>query len=73
VQTITLTRRVSCRDMEVVARFKPTAAGRFSITVDAPNGETSAVYRLGTKVRKTRRNKKLYPTFTLPRGVDLVQ
>lgn len=73
VQTITLTRRVSCRDSEVVARFKPTAAGRFSITVDAPKGLTSAVYRLGTKVRKTQRNKKLYPTFTLPRGVDLVQ
>jgi len=73
VQTITLTRRVSCRDMEVVARFKPAAGGRFSITVDAPKGETSSVYRLGTKVRKTQRNKKLYPTFTLPRGVDLVQ
>ena len=72
-QTITLTRRVSCRDSEVVARFKPTAAGRFSITVDAPKGQTASVYRLGTKVRKTKKNKKLYPTFTLPRGVDLTQ
>jgi hypothetical protein len=31
------------------------------------------VYRLGTKVRKTLRNPKRYPTFTLPQGVDLQQ
>lgn len=72
-QTITLTRRVSCRRSEVVTRFKPGADGRFSVTVDAPKGQNSAVYRLGTKVRKTQMNKKLFPTFTLPRGVDLAQ
>ena len=72
-QTITLTRRVSCRRSEVVTRFKPRADGRFSVTVDAPKGQTASVYRLGTKVRKTQKNKKLFPTFTLPRGVDLAQ
>jgi hypothetical protein len=72
-QTITLTRRVSCRRSELVTRVKPGADGRFSVTVDAPKGQTASVYRLGTKVRKTQKNKKLYPTFTLPRGVDLTQ
>ncbi len=72
-QTVTLTRRVSCRRSEVVARFKPRADGRFRVTVRAPKGRTSAVYRLGTKVRKTTRNPKLFPTFTLPQGVDLRQ
>ncbi len=35
--------------------------------------DSAAVYRLQTKVRKTRSNPKLYPTFTLPRGVNLAQ
>lgn len=72
-QTLTLTRRVSCKKSQVVTRFKPRADGTFSVTVDAPKGLTAAVYRLGTKVRKTQRNPKLFPTFTLPRGVDLAQ
>jgi len=72
-QTITLTRRVSCTRSEVVRRFKPKADGRFSVTVDAPQGQTTAVYRLSTKVRKTKTNRKLFPTFTLPRGVNLAQ
>ncbi|MEJ7894782.1 MAG: hypothetical protein WKF94_19280, partial [Solirubrobacteraceae bacterium] len=72
-QTITLTRRVSCTRSEVVTRFKPKADGRFSVTVDAPVGQAAAVYRLGTKVRKTKTNRKLFPTFTLPRGVNLAQ
>ncbi len=72
-QTITLTRRVSCTRSEVVARFKAKADGRFSVTVDAPKGQAAAVYRLGTKVRKTPTNPKLFPTFTLPRGVNLAQ
>ena len=71
VQTITLTRRVSCKKSEVVKRFKPDAKGRFSVLVKAPEGETAQVYRFKTKVRKTRSNKKLFPTFTLPTGVDL--
>jgi hypothetical protein len=72
-QIITLTRRVSCTENEVVARFRGKADGTFSVTVDAPTGQTAAVYRLGTKVRKTRTNPKLFPTFTLPCGVDLAQ
>ncbi len=70
-QTITLTRRVNCKKSEVVARFKPKANGTFRMTVAAPKDTAATVYRLGTSVRKTAANRKLFPTFTLPQGVDL--
>jgi len=69
--TITVTRRVSCKKQEVVARVKPKADGTFRVTVAAPEGQLAAVYRLGTRVRKTTSNPKTFPTFTLPRAVDL--
>lgn len=68
---ITVSRRVSCRRNEVVARITPRRDGTFRVTMKAPEGQAAAVYRLGTFVRKTTRNPKRYPTFTLPRAVDL--
>lgn len=68
---ITVTRRVSCKRNAVVARVKPKADGTFRVTVAAPEGQLAAVYRLGTFVRKTAKNPKKFPTFTLPRAVDL--
>lgn len=70
-RAIALTHRVSCRNTEVVKRFRPDADGTFRVTVPAPRGRGAAVYRLGTQVRKTTRNPKLFPTFTLPRAVEL--
>ncbi len=70
-QTITLTRRVSCKKTVVMKRFKPTRTGSFRVNVAAPPKQQAAVYRLGTRVRKTTRNPKLFPTFTLPRAVTL--
>jgi hypothetical protein len=69
--TITVSRRVSCKKTEVVKRIKPSANGKFKVTVDAPEGELAAVYRLTSRVRKTTRNHKTYPTFTLPRAIAL--
>lgn len=69
---ITLKRRLSCRRFETVARFRPRADGTFRVTVDAPDDARSAVYRLQTTVRRTARNPKRFPTFTLPRAVDLL-
>ncbi len=69
---VVLTRRLSCRKYEVVGRGMPKSDGTFRITVDAPKGATAAVYRLRSKVQATRRNAKLFPTFTLPRAVDLL-
>lgn len=70
-RTIEVRQRVSCSKMKVVARVKPDRNGKFSVTVDAPPSQLAAVYRFATKVRKTTRNPKTYPTFTLPRYVDL--
>lgn len=71
LQTVTLSRRVTCKRNAVVKRFTPRADGTFRVTVEAPRGQTAAVYRLATKVRRSVRNRKLFPTFTLPRAVDL--
>lgn len=72
-RTITISRRVSCRKNVVVARVKPNSRGEFSVTVAAPPKQAAAVFRLGTRVRKTQKNPKTFPTFTLPRYVDLAR
>jgi hypothetical protein len=68
---IRLVRRVSCHKVVLVKRFKPKSDGTFSVTVKAPAGQSAAVYRLATYVREKASNPRRYPTFTLPRGVDL--
>jgi hypothetical protein len=53
----------------VIKRFKPRANGRFRVTLPGPTGNEAAAYRLRTRV--PRLGRKLYPTFTLPRYIDL--
>jgi hypothetical protein len=69
---ITVTRRVSCTKMEKVGTFTPESDGTFSISFEAPTDAKTAVYRLSTEVRKTRSNPKTFPTYTLPRAVNLL-
>ena len=71
VQRITVKRRVSCGRFKVVKRFKPRADGSFRVTLPAPAKGQAAAYRLQTRVRKFTTNPKTFPTFTLPRYVDL--
>ncbi len=71
VQKITIKRRVSCTKNVVEKTLRPDARGRFSVTLDGPPTGQAAVYRLATSVRKNTRNAKLFPTFTLPRAVEL--
>lgn len=66
---ILVTRRVSCTKMEKVGTFKPKSDGTFSIAFAAPKDARTAVYRLSTQVRK---NQTLFPTYTLPRAVNLL-
>ena len=73
MRTITIKRRVSCTKNVVVKTLHPDSKGRFSVTLGAPPSGQAAVYRLATKVRKNTRNRKLFPTFTLPRAVALRQ
>ncbi len=70
-QRITVKRRVSCGRYRVVKRFKPRADGSFRVTLPAPRRGQAAAYRLQTRVRKFTTNPKTFPTFTLPRYVDL--
>ena len=55
----------------VVKSLRPDSQGRFSITLGGRRAGQAAVYRLATKVRKNHANRKLFPTFTLPRAVAL--
>jgi len=71
MQTITVKRRVSCGRYKVVKRLKPRPDGTFRVTVPAPRRGQAAAYRLQTRVRKYVTNPKTFPTFTLPRYVDL--
>jgi hypothetical protein len=70
-RTIEVRRRESCKKWVLVKRIRPRRDGTFTTTVAAPRGRLAATYRFATRVRKTRRNPKTFPTFTLPRHVDL--
>lgn len=69
---VVVTRRLTCKRYEVVGRGMPRSDGTFRLRVPAPKGERASVYRLRSKVQKTAANRKLFPTFTLPRAVDLL-
>jgi hypothetical protein len=71
VRTVIVERRVSCGRYEVVRRFKPGSDGRFRVRLAGPGGGRSAVFRMRTQVRRNTRSSTLFPTFTLPRFVDL--
>jgi hypothetical protein len=68
---ITVKRRLSCSRWRVVKRFKPGADGHFNVRLGAPLAGEAAAYRMQTRVRKFTWLPKLYPTFTLPRYIDL--
>jgi hypothetical protein len=71
VQKITIKRRISCSKSVTAKTLRPDSKGRFSVTLAAPKSTQTATYRLATKVRKNTRNRKLFPTFTLPRAVEV--
>jgi len=73
VQQVIVKRRLSCGRYRVVKRFTPPASGRFRVTLGGPPSRQAAVYRLQTRVRKFVSNPKTFPTFTLPRYVDLAR
>ena len=68
---ILVKRRTSCTKSETVARIRPDRDGRFRVSIKAPEGQVAPVYRLETRVRKNVSNPKTFPTYTLPRAVDL--
>ena len=69
IATILVRRRVSCSSAVTVKRIKPRRNGTFAVTLVAPPRTQAAVYLAVTRVRQTVRNRKTYPTSTLPRVV----
>ena len=69
-QTITVTRRVSCGRVEAAQRFKPRPDGAFKVTLMGAKTQRVATFRFRTKVRFDYVDKKLHPTFTLPRYIE---
>lgn len=70
---VTVRRRLSCKKYETVKHVTPSKNGTFRVTLDAPPGQTTSVYRMQTRVQKTKRNRKRFPTYTLPRAVNLLR
>ena len=68
---IVVRRRTSCTTSEEVARVKPELDGTFEVSFLAPANQVAPVYRLSTRVRMSRRSRTTFPTFTLPRAIDV--
>jgi hypothetical protein len=69
IATILLKRRVSCSSSVVIKRIKPRPDGTFTARFAAPPRTQAAVYEAATRVRRTRGNRRTFPTSTLPRMV----
>ena len=73
VRPITVKQRVSCTRSITVGKIRPSRSGRFSVTLKAPKKAQAGTYRLSTFVKRRADRPRLYPTFTLPRYVDLAR
>ncbi len=71
VAHIVIQRRISCTKTVNVMTIAGTKSGHFSATIAAPPKGQVGVYRAMSFVRATTRNPKRFPTFTLPRYVDI--
>jgi hypothetical protein len=71
IAMVEIRRRVTCDTWKVVARVKPGSDGWFKSFVNPPEDRSHAVYRATTRVRNNTGNPKTFPTFTLPRALEL--
>jgi hypothetical protein len=71
VSRIVIQRRISCTKTVNVLTINGTQSGRFSATLAAPPKGQVGVYRAMSYVRQNPRSLKRFPTFTLPRLVDI--
>jgi hypothetical protein len=69
IAAILVKRRVSCSSTATAKRIKPRRDGTFTVTLTAPRGAHAALYLATTEVRQSVRNRRRYPTSTLPRVV----
>ncbi len=71
VSKIVIQRRISCTKTINVLTINGTRSGNFSATLAAPPSGQVGVYRAMSYVRQNPRSNKPFPTFTLPRYVDI--
>jgi hypothetical protein len=64
--TVTISQQVECGKTTVVARVKPSASGRFKVTLPAPAGARGAIYRLTSSVAPSRGSHHSFATYSLP-------
>jgi len=69
IQEVSVTRRIACGDVRVVARFKPDSRGRFKVTLKGPRTDRVYTFRFRSKVRYSTAFDRLYRTYTLPQYV----
>jgi len=71
ISKIVIQRRVSCTRLVDVLTIQGNKSGHFSAVLDAPPSGQVGVYRAASFVRQNPLSKKPFPTFTLPRYVDI--
>ncbi len=71
IKPVLVQQQLSCTKTKIVDRFKPSASGRFTITIPAPSGQQAAIYRLSTQVRGSTHSSQDFGTFSLPLPVQL--
>jgi hypothetical protein len=69
IASILVKRRTSCTSTVTVTRIRPRRDGTFTASFAAPAGTRAALYLATTTVRQSGRNRRRYPTSTLPRVV----
>ena len=69
IQTVTVTRQVSCGKESVVARLEPSSNGAFRVRLNAPRTDRVYTFRFRSRVRYSTSYPTLYQTFTLPQYV----
>jgi hypothetical protein len=66
VATVTISQQIECGKTTVVASVKPSASGRFELTLPVPAGAHGGLYRLTSGVAPSRGSRHSFATYSLP-------
>jgi FG-GAP repeat len=66
VAAIAVQQELECGKTSVVERVKPSANGRFHITLTVPSAAKAGIYRLTSTVRENTHSKQGFATYSLP-------
>jgi hypothetical protein len=68
---VTVQQELECGKTTTVGSFKPSATGRFRITLKVPAAAKVGLYRLASKVKENPGSKRAFATYSLPLPVIL--